>query len=232
MNRFASYLRDVFTVTCEPAVVEAAKARGQDGAPAGRSAPHRRPRNQAARRWLRADARVDAVSNTSGGNHEVGSEAGRVGTRRCSFSASSPNTRPRCSTCTSRPSSTPWAPLRDSRLFARQAAVRALRARLVVIERRETRYRVQWYYRLYEETQNGLKRDESGGAHAGGAVGSSAEVRLKSPSKTMNASASSRRALAPDSTVTPPGSVESQHGSLLAFGELLRHTGEFMLSRY
>jgi FKBP12-rapamycin complex-associated protein len=125
-----------------------------------------------------------------------------------------------------------WPALRDSRLFARQAAVRALRACLVVIERRETRYRVQWYYRLYEETQNGLKRDESGGAHAGGAVGSSAEVRLKSPSKTMNASASSRRALAPGSTVTPPGSVESQHGSLLAFGELLRHTGEFMLSRY
>ena len=48
----------------------------------------------------------------------------------------------------------------------------------------------------------------------------------------MNASASSRRALALGSTVTPPGSVESQHGSLLAFGELLRHTGEFMLSRY
>jgi hypothetical protein len=55
-----------------------------------------------------------------------------------------------------------WPALRDSRLFARQAAVRALRACLVVIERRETRYRVQWYYRLYEETQNGLKRDESG----------------------------------------------------------------------
>ena len=32
--------------------------------------------------------------------------------------------------------------------------------------------------------------------------------------------------------MTPPGSIESQHGSLLAFGELLRHTGEFMLSRY
>ena len=84
------------------------------------------------------------------------------------------------------------AALRDSRLFARQAAVRALRACLVVIERRETRYRVQWYYRLYEETQNGLKRDESGGAHAGGAVGSSAEVQTK---KSVEDARTPRRAL-------------------------------------
>ena len=26
--------------------------------------------------------------------------------------------------------------------------------------------------------------------------------------------------------------MEQTHGSLLAFGEMLRHTGEFMLSRY
>ena len=49
------------------------------------------------------------------------------------------------------------------------------------MEKRETRYRVQWYYRLFEEPQRGLTRAPS---------------------------------------------VEAVHGSLLALGELLRHTGE------
>lgn len=73
-----------------------------------------------------------------------------------------------------------WNPLRDSRQHVREAAVAALRACLVLVEKRETRYRVQWYYRLFEETQRGLTR------------------------------------------VT---SLETVHGSLLALGELLRHTG-------
>ena len=81
-----------------------------------------------------------------------------------------------------------WPALRDPRMNVRLAAVRALRECLVVIEKRETRYRVQWYYKLYEETQNGIS--------------------------------------------TKMASVEQTHGSLLAFGEMLRHTGEFMLSRY
>lgn len=55
------------------------------------------------------------------------------------------------------------------------------------MEKRETRYRVQWYYRLFEETQRGLQ------------TGTSEAV---------------------------------VHGSLLAMGEMLRHTGEFMLARY
>ena len=80
-----------------------------------------------------------------------------------------------------------WNPLRDAKLAVREAAVAALRACLVLVEQRETRYRVQWYYRLFEETQRGLTR------------------------------------------VT---SLETVHGSLLALGELLRHTGEFMLARY
>lgn len=80
-----------------------------------------------------------------------------------------------------------WNPLRDPKQAVREAAVAALRACLVVVEKRETRYRVQWYYRLFEETQRGLTR------------------------------------------VT---SLETVHGSLLALGELLRHTGEFMLARY
>lgn len=45
------------------------------------------------------------------------------------------------------PSQVIWNPLRDSRQHVREAAVKALRACLVLVEKRETRYRVQWYYR-------------------------------------------------------------------------------------
>ena len=55
------------------------------------------------------------------------------------------------------------------------------------MEKRETRYRVQWYYRLFEETQRGL---------------------------------------------TWGTSVEVVHGSLLALGELLRHTGKTPIGNY
>lgn len=55
-----------------------------------------------------------------------------------------------------------------------------LQACLTLVEKRETRYRVQWYYKLFEETQKGLKWGTS---------------------------------------------VEVVHGSLLALGELLGHTG-------
>lgn len=51
---------------------------------------------------------------------------------------------------------------------------------LCLVEQRETRYRVQWYYRLFESTQRGLARNQSN---------------------------------------------EVVHGSMLALGELLRHTG-------
>ncbi|PIN07839.1 DNA-dependent protein kinase [Handroanthus impetiginosus] len=80
-----------------------------------------------------------------------------------------------------------WVALRDPKLDVRERAVEALRACLRVIEKRETRWRVQWYYRMFEATQDGLGRN------------------------------------AP---------VHSIHGSLLAVGELLRNTGEFMMSRY
>ena len=115
-----------------------------------------------------------------------------------------------------------WPALRDTRLFVRQAAVEALRACLVVIERRETRYRVQWYYRLYEETQAGLAvSDDDLQAHGAVAVTSvTTDGQLgKSTGGNTHAAQDVQR-------------VSSQHGSLLAFGELLRHTGEFMLSRY
>ncbi|CAL5329434.1 unnamed protein product [Camellia sinensis] len=80
-----------------------------------------------------------------------------------------------------------WVALRDPTLAIRERAVEALRACLRVIEKRETRWRVQWYYRMFEATQDGLGKN------------------------------------AP---------VHSIHGSLLAVGELLRNTGEFMMSRY
>ncbi|KAA8545737.1 hypothetical protein F0562_020812 [Nyssa sinensis] len=80
-----------------------------------------------------------------------------------------------------------WVALRDPTLVVRERAVEALRACLRVIEKRETRWRVQWYYRMFEATQDGLGRNAS---------------------------------------------VHSIHGSLLAVGELLRNTGEFMMSRY
>ncbi|KAJ6985134.1 hypothetical protein NC653_023190 [Populus alba x Populus x berolinensis] len=80
-----------------------------------------------------------------------------------------------------------WVALRHPTLAIREKAVEALRACLRVIEKRETRWRVQWYYRMFEATQDGLGKN------------------------------------AP---------VHSIHGSLLAVGELLRNTGEFMMSRY
>ncbi|PSS02733.1 Serine/threonine-protein kinase [Actinidia chinensis var. chinensis] len=80
-----------------------------------------------------------------------------------------------------------WVALRDPTLAVREQAVEALRACLRVIEKRETRWRVQWYYRMFEATQDGLVKNAS---------------------------------------------VHSIHGSLLAVGELLRNTGEFMMSRY
>uniref|UniRef100_A0A452YXM6 Serine/threonine-protein kinase TOR n=1 Tax=Aegilops tauschii subsp. strangulata TaxID=200361 RepID=A0A452YXM6_AEGTS len=80
-----------------------------------------------------------------------------------------------------------WVALRDPKQAVRERAVEALRACLHVIEKRETRWRVQWYYRMCEAAQVGLGKNAS---------------------------------------------VHSIHGSLLAVGELLRNTGEFMMSRY
>ena len=91
-----------------------------------------------------------------------------------------------------------WTALRDPRPAVREAARGALRECLCVVEARETRYRVQWYYQLYEACQAGLGRD----------------------------------ARPVDGVPPPPPRPEVLHASLLAFGELLRHTGEFMLARY
>jgi FKBP12-rapamycin complex-associated protein len=79
-----------------------------------------------------------------------------------------------------------WAALNDNSLHTREAAVEALRAALAVISERENRLRVQWYHKIYEEANKGLKQNV-------------------------------------------PSTI---HGSLLALGELLRNTGEFMYTRY
>ncbi|KAJ6310368.1 hypothetical protein OIU76_015156 [Salix suchowensis] len=54
-----------------------------------------------------------------------------------------------------------WVALRHPTLAIREKAVEALRACLRVIEKRETRWRVQWYYRMFEATQDGLGKNAS-----------------------------------------------------------------------
>jgi serine/threonine-protein kinase mTOR len=85
-----------------------------------------------------------------------------------------------------------WNALRDNRMGVREVAVGALRSCLKLVEKRETRYRVQWWYRLFDQTMVGLERP----------------LNFK------------------------PLEMEVYvHASLLALGELLEHSGEFMLAR-
>jgi serine/threonine-protein kinase mTOR len=86
-----------------------------------------------------------------------------------------------------------WSGLRDPKLDIRSAAVAALRACLILVEKRETRYRVQWWYNLFEQTMRGLVRPW-----------------LKASERDIEANV---------------------HASLLTLGELLQHSGEFMLAR-
>ena len=174
INRFATYLRDVFTPTCEPELAEAAsRALGhlvQVGGALTADVVESEVRRSLG--WLQAPERVEARRYAAVLIlRELAANAPTV------FNVHVPAFIDAI-----------WPALRDPRMNVRLAAVRALRECLVVIEKRETRYRVQWYYKLYEETQNGIS--------------------------------------------TKMASVEQTHGSLLAFGEMLRHTGEFMLSRY
>ena len=174
INRFATYLRDVFTATCEPQLaVAASRALGHLVAVGGAlTADIVELEVKRSLEWLHATDRVEARRYAAVLIlRELASNAPTV------FNVHVPAFIHAI-----------WPALRDPRLTVREAAVRALRECLVVIEQRETRYRVQWYYKLYEETQGGL--------------------------------------------LAKGANVEQVHGSLLAFGELLRHTGEFMLSRY
>ena len=79
-----------------------------------------------------------------------------------------------------------WVALRDPSVEIRESATRALSACLSLISKRESRWRVQWYYKIFEMARAGLR-------------------------------AATR---------------ESIHGALLTLGELLHHSGRFMLPRF
>ena len=142
INRFATYLRDVITPTCEPALAEAAsRALGHlvsvGGALTADIVDMEVKRSIA---WLRDPERVEARRYAAVLIlRELARHAPTV------FNVHVPAFIDAI-----------WPALRDQSLAIREAAVRALRECLVVIEKRETRYRVQWYYRLYEEAQGGL----------------------------------------------------------------------------
>lgn len=113
-----------------------------------------------------------------------------------------------------------WGAIRDVRVEIREAATEALSACLQLIARRQTRHRVQWYCKVYDQVFEGLNVGRTGagnGASAGGSsqVGSSLTI-----------------AAAPSSANAAPTSWECVHGSLLVIGELLQNTGGFMVPRF
>ena len=130
-----------------------------------------------------------------------------------------------------------WPALHDPSLDVRLAGVLALRACLMVIEQRETRYRVQWYYKLYEEARKGLEAPLTPGNSTttpskSGGGGGSAKTPHSSSSRKTPSDKHSPSAKKVHTNAQCNDRPEKIHGSLLALGELLRHTGEFMLSRY
>ncbi|KYQ91695.1 protein kinase [Tieghemostelium lacteum] len=80
-----------------------------------------------------------------------------------------------------------WVALKDTKVAIRDGAVEALRACLELISERESRLRLQWYQKIYDEAQKAFKQN---------------------------------------------GSPEAIHGSLIALGELLRNTGDFMVTKF
>ncbi|KAL6080518.1 Serine/threonine-protein kinase tor1 [Balamuthia mandrillaris] len=58
-----------------------------------------------------------------------------------------------------------WAALRDETEIVREAARKALRAALRVIAERSERLRLQWYHKVYEEAQAGLKVNNFASIH-------------------------------------------------------------------
>eukprot|EP00762_Andalucia_godoyi_P003296 ANDGO_06658.mRNA.1 Serine/threonine-protein kinase TOR2 len=50
-----------------------------------------------------------------------------------------------------------WNALRDQNVVVREKAVESLRACLALIAERESRWRVQWYYAIYDEAEKGFK---------------------------------------------------------------------------
>ena len=150
LNRFASYLRDVFTPTCEPRLAEAAsRALGHLVQVGGALTADivelevRRALSWPGRRRARGGAEVRGGVDPL---RELARNAPTV------FNVHVPAFIDAI-----------WPALRDPNVAVREAAVEALRECLVVVEQRETRYRVQWYYKLYEETRRGLTLSRSRG---------------------------------------------------------------------
>ncbi|TMW61633.1 hypothetical protein Poli38472_010696 [Pythium oligandrum] len=145
-----------------------------------------------------------------------------------------------------------WGAIRDVRVEIREAATEALSACLQLIAKRQTRHRVQWYCKVYDQVFEGLNLPSrsstagSTGAAGGsfpnrsgssssllGAGGNSLTIAAAPPSSSSSAAVSS----SPSSTSTltgPPttASWECVHGSLLVISELLQNTGGFMLPRF
>ncbi|KAI9910180.1 hypothetical protein PsorP6_010397 [Peronosclerospora sorghi] len=101
-----------------------------------------------------------------------------------------------------------WGAVRDPRVEIREAATSALAACLQLITKRQTRHRVQWYCKVYDQVFEGL-----------------GTVR---PSTRSASSA----ALSNPSHHAPLATWDCAHGSLLVIGELLAHTGRFMVPRF
>ncbi|KAK6136952.1 hypothetical protein DH2020_029313 [Rehmannia glutinosa] len=155
-----------------------------------------------------------------------------------------------------------WVALRDPKLDVRERAVEALRACLRVIEKRETRWRVQcssvlslWVllklsfayrdkYSLAKTSHPPVNRpclDFTSFARA-----QPPALELATPAAGASPCAPRLAPQAPEALApqyyrmfeaTQDGlgrnaPIHSIHGSLLAVGELLRNTGEFMMSRY
>ncbi|KAL4134546.1 hypothetical protein PRIC2_004843 [Phytophthora ramorum] len=96
-----------------------------------------------------------------------------------------------------------WGAVRDVKVEIREAATSALAACLQLITRRQTRHRVQWYCKVYDQVFEGLAlRPISGGS---------------SPSSGGHSTLAS---------------WECAHGSLLVIGELIANTGRFMVPRF
>jgi hypothetical protein len=134
------------------------------------------------------------------------------------------------------------------------AAVAALRACLILVEQRETRYRVQWWYKLFEQTMRGVQvcpwmraadQDLEANVHAslltlGELLQHSREfmlARCVPRSWEVRLSGGECRPLVWAVQVCPWMRAADQdleanvHASLLTLGELLQHSREFMLAR-
>ncbi|RLN57430.1 hypothetical protein BBP00_00007511 [Phytophthora kernoviae] len=108
-----------------------------------------------------------------------------------------------------------WGAVRDQRVEIREAATSALAACLQLITRRQTRHRVQWYCKVYEQAFEGLALRPNGPTSA-----TTSGVPVVISPSTSNGQTS---VLA---------TWECAHGSLLVIGELLANTGRFMVPRF